>query len=44
MGRKPNETMIGIREFFFQITLATTIDMYSKSTLITLLFVVIVDK
>ena len=45
MGRKRNETMRGIRgKSFFMTNLATTVDMYSKSTLTTLLFDAVVDK
>ena len=46
MGRKRNETIMrGIREkLFFMTNLATTVDVNSKSTLMTLLFDVIVDK
>ena len=32
------------KTLFFTTNLATTVDVYSKSTLMTLLFVVIVDK
>ena len=45
MGRKRNETMRGIRgKSMFMTNLATIVDVFSKSTLMTLLFVVIVDK
>ena len=45
MGRKRDPSMRGIREKTILITnLATTVDVCSKSTLMILLLVVIVDK
>ena len=45
MGRKRNETMRGIRgKSMFMTNLAITVDVYSKSTLMTFLFDAIVEK
>ena len=46
MGWQRDETMREIRgkSVFFMTNLATTVDVYSKSTLMTLLFDAIVDK
>ena len=45
MGRKRNETMRGIRgKSMFMTNLAITVDVYSTSTLMTLLFDAIVEK